>query len=350
MLRKKELSILLILTLIISLFYGNIPYQTSEAKAAEALGETNVYKCQKYSDLDAIINDGTYTGITSTFLDPKQENFETKKNLSAVYKVILPEDGKIYAKYWVKSERKDNSFLSFTLYSDINLTNIAIKETECNYHDVTSNQFISLKKGTYYLEVKTDRLFGNEEINEKYGAYFGYVPKNIEFVSFIVSESKPTNKDVTVIINVNEDCETLWKKPEITKEYFLKSSTYWDTKDLLEAKDITFSENGDLTVRIMDVYGNAYMNSISVTNIDKVAPAKPSVKAYKANTSVVTGTAEKGSKVYAVIGNNTYKGAANSKTGTFSIRTAKLKSSTSIKVFCMDLAGNRSPQIIVKVK
>ena len=339
-----------LICLFVLAFTGIIPVRTDTVQAAEVLGETTAYKCQKYSDLDSAINDGIYTGISGTFLDPKQDNLAAKKNLSAVYKVLLHEDGQVYAKYWVKSERNDNSFLDFTLYTDVNLTNVAIKKTNCNYQDTTRNQFVTLKKGTYYLEIKTDRIFQNEEINEKYGAYFGYVPKDVKFITFTLSNSKPTNKNVVVTVKVNEDCETLWKKAEITNDYYLEASTYWDTKDLLEKKEVTFTKNGDLTVRIKDVYGNVYMNSISVKNIDKIAPVKPTLKNYKANTTIVTGIAEKGSKVYAVIGSKSYHSTANSKTGAFSIKTPKLKKNTIIKIYCKDLAGNKSALSTIKVK
>jgi hypothetical protein len=225
-----------------------------------------------------------------------------------------------------------------------------MKDIRCNYHDVMKTQFVALKKGTYFLEVITDRQSIYDPINESYGAYFGYVPYDKEFVTFTLSNSQPTNKDVTVTVVVNEDCETLWMKPELTKSYYLESSTYWEVEELLETKEITFTKNGDLTVRIKDIYGNVFMNSISVTNIDKEMPAKPAVKSYKANTAKVTGTAEKGSAVYAVIGSETYKATANKSSGAFSIKTCKLNKGMSIKIYCMDKAGNKSGKKTVKVK
>lgn len=73
------------LSLVAGLYTGIIPFQTNTVKATEFFGEVTAYSWQKYSDLDTVINDGSYTGISSTFLDPKQPNFEAIWNLTTVY-------------------------------------------------------------------------------------------------------------------------------------------------------------------------------------------------------------------------------------------------------------------------
>lgn len=347
---KRKLIDVVALFFIIMIITCLIPLSSKLVKAEEVTGETTAYAAQKYSDLDSVINDGSYTGITGTFIDPKQAIDAKKSNLCAVYKVVVPEDGKVYAKYWIKAAQEYNSTVLFTLYSDINLTNEVIKETYCDYTGITKNMFVSLKKGTYYLEVRTDRNLSYYEIDEKYGAYFGYVPYDEEFISFTLSKSEPTNKDVVVSINVNEDCKVMWMKPEIMESYYLDASNYWYTKDILEKKEIVFTKNSHMTVRIEDVYGNHFMKSISVTNIDKNAPGKPSLKTFKANTYTVTGAAEKGSVVYVVIGSKTYKTNANTNFGTYSVKTSKLKKGSIVKVYCKDRAGNKSVTNTVKAK
>jgi hypothetical protein len=56
--------------LMISLFAGlltfTITYETEPVKAAEIAGETTAYAGQKFSDLDAVINDGTYPGVSGS--------------------------------------------------------------------------------------------------------------------------------------------------------------------------------------------------------------------------------------------------------------------------------------------
>lgn len=77
--------------------------------------------------------------------------------------------------------------------------------------------------------------------------------------------------------------------------------------------------------------------------------AAPKVTRYKRNTRLVKGTAKKGTTVYVKAGKKTYKGKASSK-GSYSIKVAKLKKGTAVKVMVKDSYGNSSNYKTVKVK
>lgn len=234
------------------------------------------------------------------------------------------------------------------MYSDVNLTNETL--TDKLYSSEPDNEFIELKKGTYYLVATTDRLFSYEEINIKYGAYFGYVPKDKQFIGLSPSTKKATNQDVTVKVSVNEDCKQMWMIAEEAPDYMLDNEFYWTSDHVLTSNEFTASKNGIYTVRILDTFGNLYTKYITIDNIDTDQPAIPIVTRYYANSRRVSGTAEKGSTVYIVIGSTTYKATASKNSGYYSVTTAKLKKGTKIRVYCQDKAGNRSGSKTVRVK
>ena len=89
-------------------------------------------------------------------------------------------------------------------------------------------------------------------------------------------------------------------------------------------------------------------NNVSNAEPIQVIPATPTVNALKANSALITGSATKGSMVYAKIGTKTYSAKANSKTGKFSVKSPKLKKGVSVAVYCK-IGGQTSGKKIVKV-
>ncbi|MEI6602188.1 MAG: GDSL-type esterase/lipase family protein [Clostridia bacterium] len=76
---------------------------------------------------------------------------------------------------------------------------------------------------------------------------------------------------------------------------------------------------------------NGFSSPIKTTY---VIPATPKVFTLKANAIVIKGTATKGGVVFAKIGTKTYSAKANTKTGSFAIKTPKLKKGTKVSVTC----------------
>lgn len=104
---KKFLSIVMIATMILGLFTGTVLFKAEAVKADAIAGEATAMKGQKYSDIENSINNGTLQGISGTFQDPSGDD----DNLTAVYKVTIPEDGYAYINFGEKGSEN-----SMTMY------------------------------------------------------------------------------------------------------------------------------------------------------------------------------------------------------------------------------------------
>ncbi|MDM5305979.1 Ig-like domain-containing protein [Peribacillus frigoritolerans] len=102
-----------------------------------------------------------------------------------------------------------------------------------------------------------------------------------------------------------------------------------------------------LTVTATDEAGNtSAAKEIMVKDV--TAPSTPTVNAVYDNAMVITGKAETNAKVYAWVGSKKI-GEATAKNSAFSIKIAKQKAGTSILVYAVDVAGNKSASKSVKV-
>lgn len=101
-----------------------------------------------------------------------------------------------------------------------------------------------------------------------------------------------------------------------------------------------------LEVTVTDQAGNESKTKITVK--DKTAPTIPSVK--KVTYTKISGTAEKGSKVYAKSGKEIIGSSVVNSTGKFSISFKKQKVGTIIYVYAVDKSGNVGANQQVKVK
>ncbi|MCO0601163.1 Ig-like domain-containing protein, partial [Peribacillus butanolivorans] len=102
-----------------------------------------------------------------------------------------------------------------------------------------------------------------------------------------------------------------------------------------------------ISVYAVDLAGNKSVSK-TVKVLDKTAPSIPTVNAVYDNATVITGKAESNAKVYAMVGSKKI-GEATAKNGAYTINIAKQKAGTSISVYAVDLAGNKSVSKTVKV-
>lgn len=92
-------------------------------------------------------------------------------------------------------------------------------------------------------------------------------------------------------------------------------------------------------------------NRSSVTTfkvIDKTAPIAPKVSAFSDAMTVLTGTAESKSTVIVMNGSKKV-GQATSVSGKFSVKLAKQKAGSTLTVYAVDAAKNKSKSVLVKV-
>ncbi|WP_455675673.1 Ig-like domain-containing protein [Pradoshia sp.] len=100
-----------------------------------------------------------------------------------------------------------------------------------------------------------------------------------------------------------------------------------------------------IVIKAKDAAGN-YSSGNTKVVIDKTPPGMPKVSTIDDNDTIITGTAEKGSQVYAYVSGKSIGNAkASSSTGKYSIKIAKKKAGTKIVVKARDAAGNYSTGI-----
>ncbi|MFY0780724.1 Ig-like domain-containing protein [Peribacillus simplex] len=102
-----------------------------------------------------------------------------------------------------------------------------------------------------------------------------------------------------------------------------------------------------ITVTATDDAGNTSAAK-EITVKDVTAPSTPTVNAVYDNAMVITGKAETNAKVYAMVGSNKI-GEATAKNSAYSMKIAKQKAGTSILIYAVDVAKNKSASKSVKV-
>ncbi|MFJ7508329.1 Ig-like domain-containing protein [Peribacillus simplex] len=124
--------------------------------------------------------------------------------------------------------------------------------------------------------------------------------------------------------------------------------------------DTTTSTDGKFTVRISkqkagtkltvtatDKAGNT-SEAKDLTVKDATAPSIPSVNAIYDYSTTITGKAETNAKVYAMVGSKKI-GEATAKNSAYSMKIAKQKAGTTILIYTVDVAKNKSANKSVKV-
>ena len=96
-----------------------------------------------------------------------------------------------------------------------------------------------------------------------------------------------------------------------------------------------------IILKAKDAAGN-YSSGKTMTVIDKTPPSLPKVNTIDDNDTLITGTAEKGSRVYAYVSGKSIGNAKASSTGKYSIKITKKKAGTKIVLKAKDAAGNYS--------
>ncbi|MGZ9816190.1 Ig-like domain-containing protein [Peribacillus simplex] len=102
-----------------------------------------------------------------------------------------------------------------------------------------------------------------------------------------------------------------------------------------------------VTVTATDDAGNTSAAK-EITVKDVTPPSTPTVNTVYDNAIVITGKTETNAKVYAMVGSNKI-GEATAKNSAYSMKIAKQKAGTSILIYAIDAAGNKSESKPVKV-
>ncbi|MCK1984263.1 MULTISPECIES: Ig-like domain-containing protein [Peribacillus] len=102
-----------------------------------------------------------------------------------------------------------------------------------------------------------------------------------------------------------------------------------------------------ISVTATDAAGNTSLAK-EITVKDATAPSTPTVNAVYDHATVIAGKAETNAKVYAMVGSKKI-GETTAKNSAFSIKIAKQKAGTTILIYAVDVARNKSANKSVKV-
>ncbi|HKL98461.1 MAG TPA: Ig-like domain-containing protein [Mobilitalea sp.] len=197
-----------------------------------------------------------------------------------------------------------------------------------------------LEPGTYYCSLETVTLNDGGETS--------ILLNQTVYPLVLDKENGATNSYITVE-TIDQPTEIRWVKGKLTNSE-LASNKWKSGKIITDTRMFGVNMRGYYTVRVMDEYGNMFMQSINVTECDKKAPKKPVIKTYLVNTQVVSGTAEKDSLITVTVNGKPYTCVASSK-GNYkcTIRVNLLKGDI-IEVSSQDISGNISTRAEVIVK
>jgi hypothetical protein len=282
---------------------------------------------------------GTILAITGSF---KYDETKTSKNQFVWYpvKTSSGEIGYVSSAYLAKSVFTVNKITdqstavtgnvakgySITVSGSDKVKNRGLSSAQQNYSLAISSKLKQGTKLTFTLKDAKGLVHEKKTIMVTDGTKPG-IPKvnTIDDNDTVIKGS--AEKNSTVYAYVNGKTIGSAKADSSKGNYSIKiSKQKAGTKIALKAKDAA---------------GN-YSSEKSMTVIDKTPPGTPKVNTIDDNDTVITGTAEKGSRVYAYVSGKTIGNAKANSTGKYSIKLTKKKSGTKIVIKAKDAAGNYS--------
>ena len=149
----------------------------------------------------------------------------------------------------------------------------------------------NLVNGTEYtFTVKSVDINGNKSVGVSKTITPQFIEKSTMKVELTPSTLEKTNQDVEVTVNFVTD-----KVGTVKQLYYIEGvnakidDVIENGTDIFESKKFTVSANGTYTVATIDTAGRRELNFITITNIDKTAPAQVSnlVYSYSRNTNKI---------------------------------------------------------------
>lgn len=198
-----------------------------------------------------------------------------------------------------------------------------------------------LEPGTYYCSLETTTL------ND--GGKYNLLITQTVYPLKLKQINKTKNSYVTVS-TIDEPKEIRVVKGKLTNSE-MTSNKWTGGVIITETQKFGVNQTGYYTVRVTDVYGNMFMQSIEVLSCDKKAPKKPVVNSYKKDSLIISGKAEKSSTVVITINQRIiYTCTTNSK-GNFKYTLPNyLAVGSVIVVTAQDISGNISSKATITVK
>lgn len=221
------------------------------AKAADATKYIQAYKAKNNVTLKKVTlnsikaqTQAKYTKQAPTIQLKASTTAPTNKDVTVT--VTITDNGKVAVKKWSKGAKKASDF-------------------KAKDKKITGNTFTVSDNGTYTVYAIDNE--GNKKVKS---IKISNIDKSIPTVSLNPNTTEVTNADVTITIAVNENVKVAtqkWATGNQTATYFTKNGQSF------KGDTFTVNANGTYTVYVKDSAGNEQVQTVTISNIDKVAPA-----------------------------------------------------------------------------
>lgn len=267
-------------------------------------------------------------------IDTQKTGILTATNPKDYYKFTL--DNKALVKFnFMYGSTKGAKFVLYSTEREELVTKLNIN------NNVWYNIEKYLEPGTYYCSLETT------SVND--GGKYNLLITQTVYPLKLNQKNKTINSYITVS-TIDEPKEIRVVKGKLTNSEM--TSNKWAAGTVItDIKKFGVNQTGYYTVRVTDVYGNMFMQSIEVNTCDKKAPKKPIINSYKADSFIISGTAEKNTTVTVTVSQRyTYTCTTNSKGYFKCTLPSRLVTGNVIVVTAQDISGNISSKATVSVK
>lgn len=319
-----------------------IAIKTDKYSASESNGTTTTTYVLGKAELivyyQKVVDYETYRpSIAGKENDLKMEaeflGFLTATNPKDYYKFDITDKAMVKFNFMYNSKNK----AKFTLYS----TDREVLLTQTvDGGNVWYNVEKYLEPGSYYCSLETTTVNDGGETR--------LLLNQTVYALNLTKVNETVNTYVTVE-TIDDPVDVRYVLGKLTNSE-LKSAKWNKGKVITDSLQFGVNKTGYYTVRVTDQYGNMFMQSIKIEECDKKPPKKPTIKTYKADTFVVSGTAESNSFVTVWVNGKAYTCTANSKGAFNCTLPTKLVKGSFIEVSAQDISGNISEKAEAEVK
>lgn len=189
-----------------------------------------------------------------------------------------------------------------------------------------------LEPGVYYCSLESTKQYDSGTTS---------ILINPTIYSLTLEQRNRAKNSYVEVTTIDDPLEIRYVLGKLTNSEL--TSAKWN-KGKLITDTLKFGVNklGYYTVRVTDQYGNMFMQSIKITDCDREAPLIPVIETCKADTFLISGTAEKDSYISVYVNNRLYTCFTNSKGIYNCTLPSKIIKGSFVEVTAADISGNVS--------
>jgi hypothetical protein len=197
-----------------------------------------------------------------------------------------------------------------------------------------------LEPGVYYCSLETTKQYDSGTTS---------ILINPTVYSLTLEQRNRSKNSYVEVATIDDPMEIRYVLGKLTNSE-LTSAKWNKGKQITDTLKFGVNKLGYYTVRVTDQYGNMFMQSIKITDCDREAPLIPAIETCKADTFVISGTAEKDSFISVYVNNKLYTCVTNSKGSYNCTLPSKIIKGSFIEVTAADISGNVSEKAGVLVE